>query len=113
MIPKHSSGPKVFAHPIPSSETERRGRNSGPPVGFEPLARLPKRDLSLRWKKYWQRLAERAHTHPLAAAELHCVDCCGWQRTEAVRCEVRQCALWALNRRIFGAGARRKQGKLI
>ena len=54
-----------------------------------------------------QRLADRSHSHPLAAVELHCIDCCGWERTEAARCEVRQCTLWALNLRIFGAGARR------
>ncbi len=109
MTPKYSSPTKIPAHPIPCGETERRRRNSEPPAGFEPLARLPKRDLPLRWKKYWQRLADRAHTHPLAAVELHCIDCCGWQRAEAARCDVRQCALWALNRRIFGAGARRKR----
>ncbi len=76
------------------------------------MALMPKRDLPPRWKDYWQRLADRAHTHPLAAVELHCIDCCGWQRTEAARCEVRQCALWALNVRIFGAGARRKRPRV-
>ena len=109
MTPKRFSNPKVSAHPVPCGETERRRRIPEPPAGFEPLALVPKRGLPPRWKSYWERLADRAHTHPLAAVELHCIDCSGWERTEAARCEVRQCALWALNRRIFGVGARRKQ----
>ena len=109
MTPKSSYPTRIPTRPFPCGETERRRRKTEPPTGFEPLARLPKRDLPPRWKKYWQLLADRAHTHPLAAVELHCVDCCGWERTEAARCEVRQCALWALNRRIFGAGERRKR----
>ena len=113
MTPKHSSSPTIPAHPIPCGETERRRRVSEPPAGFEPLALMPKRDLPPRWKSYWGRLAARAHTHPLAAVELHCIDCCGWERTEAARCEVRGCSLWALNVRIFGAGARRKRGGLM
>ncbi len=109
MTPKHSSSPTIAAHPIPCVETGTKRRKSEPPAGFEPLAMMPKRDLPPRWKKYWQRLADRAHSHPLAAVELHCIDCCGWERTEAARCEVRECSLWALNVRIFGAGARRKR----
>ncbi len=109
MTPKHSSRFKVSAHPIPCGGTERRRRNLESPAGFEPLALMPKRDLPPRWKEYWERLADRAHTHPLAAVELHCIDCCGWERSEAARCEIRQCALWALNRRIFGHGERRKR----
>jgi hypothetical protein len=109
MTPKPSSGLKVSARRIPCGETKRRRRRTEPPAGFEPLTLMPKRDLPLRWKARWQQLADRAHTHPLAAVELHCIDCCGWERVEAARCEVRTCALWALNRRIFGAGARRKR----
>ena len=112
MTPKHSSRPKEPARAIPCGEKERRRRISEPPAGFEPLALMPKRDLPPRWKEYWQRLADRAHTHPLAAVELHCIDCCGWERTEAARCEVRACGLWAINERIFRAGARRKRGEL-
>jgi hypothetical protein len=112
MTPKHPSDPKVPAHPIPCGETERRRRKTEPPAGFEPLALMPTRDLPPRWKKHWQRLADRAHASPLAAVALHCADCCAWERTEAARCEVRQCALWALNRRIFVPAARRKQGEL-
>lgn len=111
MTPKHSPGPKVSARPLPCGETERRRRISEPPAGFQPVARMPNRNLPPRWKKYWQQLADRAHTHPLAAVELHCIDCCGWERTEAAHCEVRQCALWALNRRIFGSGAPRKRAR--
>jgi hypothetical protein len=109
MTPKHSFHTKESARAIPCGEKERRRRNSKPPTGFEPLALMPKRDLPLRWKRRWQRLGDRAHTHPLSAVELHCIDCCGWERTEAARCEARDCSLWALNRRIFGTGARRKR----
>jgi hypothetical protein len=109
VIREHSSGPKIPARAIPRGEKERRRRFSAPPTGFEPLALMPKRDLPPRWKTRWQRLADRAHTHPLAGVELHCIDCCGWERAEATRCAVRSCSLWALNRRIFGAGARRKR----
>lgn len=112
MIPKHPSGSKIPARAIPSGETKRRRRSSAPPAGFEPLALMPKRDLPPRWKSRWLRLGDRAHSHPLAGVELHCIDCCGWERTEAARCEIWQCPLWALNLRIFGAGARRTRGKL-
>jgi hypothetical protein len=109
MTPKYSSPTRIPARPIPCGETERRRRISEPPAGFEPLALMPKRDLRPRWKKYWQRLGDRAHSHPLAAVELHCVDCCGWERAEAACCEARTCSLWAINRRIFAAGDRRKR----
>ena len=109
MTPKHPSGSKIPARTIPCGETRRKRRKKQPPPGFEPLALMPKRDLPPRWKRRWQRLADRAHTHPLAAVELNCIDCCGWERAEAARCEIRQCPLWALNLRIFGPGARRKR----
>ena len=109
MTPEHSPGPQVPARPIPCTETGNRRRTKEPPVGFKPLALMPNRDLPPRWKEEWERLADRAHTHPLAAVELHCIDCCGWERTEAADCEIRQCALWGLNLRIFGIGARRKR----
>ena len=109
MSQQSTTSPKVPARPIPCGEKERRRRIAEPPAGFEPLALMPKRDLPPRWKHRWQQLADRAHTHPLAAVELRCIDCCGWERTEAARCDARTCSLWALNRRIFAAGARRKR----
>lgn len=34
--------------------------------------------------------------------KLKCLDCCGWEYTEAKKCEVTGCPLFAANRKIFG-----------
>ena len=68
------------------------------PTGFEPLQTCPK-----ELRQRWQRRAASAHTQPMRAIELKCLDCAAWYRPEAARCEIRGCALWAFNRRIFGS----------
>jgi hypothetical protein len=73
--------------------------------GFQPLFSLPQ-DVPRRWKDHWLKLARQATTSYRAAAELKCLDCCAWQRTEARSCEIRECPLWAVSRRIFGRSAR-------
>ena len=70
----------------------------GIPAGFEPLLTCPKDK-----RRRWERRAAVADTQPMRAIELKCLDCCAWSRPEAARCETRGCALWALNRRIFGS----------
>lgn len=64
--------------------------------GFDPLALAPPKE-----KKRYAKLAGRAATQPRAAVKLGCIECCGWEYAEAKRCEIRTCAHWALNRRIF------------
>ena len=65
---------------------------------FEPLQTCPKKE-----RPRWERRAAVADTQPMRAIELKCLDCSSWSRPEAVRCEIRRCALWAFNRRIFGS----------
>ena len=72
-------------------------RNSRPrPEGYDPLALAPEKA-----KPRYAKTAERSHTQPMAAIKLTCLDCCGWEYTEAKRCEVKSCPMWAFNRRIF------------
>ena len=73
--------------------------------GFQPLSNLPQY-VPRRWRSHWLKLADQASTSYRAAVELKCLDCCAWQRTEARRCEVRGCPLWAVSRRIFGSSSR-------
>jgi hypothetical protein len=72
-----------------------------PRSAFQPLSNLPQ-DVPRRWRGYWLKLAGKATTSYRAAVELKCLECCAWQRTEARRCEIRGCPLWAVSRRIFG-----------
>lgn len=73
--------------------------------GFQPLSSLPE-SVPRRWKSHWLKLAGHAATSYRAAVELRCLDCCAWQRTEAQRCEIQGCPLWAVSRRIFGVSGR-------
>ena len=73
--------------------------------GFQPLSNLPQ-GVPRRWRAHWRKLAGRAATSYRAAVELKCLDCCAWQRTEARRCEIRGCPLWAVSKRIFGTCTR-------
>jgi len=68
-------------------------------AGFSPAGLIPEGS-----REHWYRLAARAHQSYRAAVELKCLDCCGWDRPEAKRCAIVTCALWAMNRRIFGPG---------
>ena len=68
---------------------------------FQPLATMPA-DVPKAHRRYWEKLATQATTSYRAAVTLRCLDCCAWDRPEAVRCEITGCPLWALNRRIFG-----------
>ena len=88
-----SSGEIVPSHREEPAETDLRS-------GFQPLSNLSQ-DVPRRWRKHWLKLADRASTSYRAAVELKCLECCAWQRTEARRCEIRRCPLWALSRRIF------------
>ena len=66
-------------------------------AGFEPLRTCPKEQ-----RGRWERRAAVAHSQPMRAIELKCLDCAAWYRPEAARCDVTSCPLWAFNRRIFG-----------
>jgi hypothetical protein len=72
---------------------------------FQPLSSLPE-NVPRRWKSHWLKLASRAASSYRAAVELKCLDCCTWERTEARRCEIRGCPLWAVSRRIFKRSSR-------
>ena len=50
----------------------------------------------------YKKTADRAHRQSMLAIELKCIECCTYEHNEAKKCEIRTCALWALNRRIFG-----------
>jgi hypothetical protein len=39
-------------------------------------------------------LALRAQRSYSAAVKLKCIECCGWNRPEAVACQIQTCALW-------------------
>ena len=70
-----------------------------PPKGFNPH-RFASKVVRARYEK----LAAVAHYQPQASIKLKCLDCCGWEYTEAKRCEINTCPLWALNRWIFARG---------
>jgi hypothetical protein len=80
---------------LPRKPTQRAPRQAA--AGFEPLQTCP-RELRNRW----ERRASVAQSQPMRAIELKCLECCAWERSEAARCEIPGCPLWALNRRIFG-----------
>jgi hypothetical protein len=64
---------------------------------FTPLACCPP-----KLRARYRRTGEQAgRGWSLSAVKLKCLDCCGWEYTEAKRCEVTDCPLWLLNRRIF------------
>jgi len=96
-----SSGEIVPPRREKPAELDRRS-------GFQPLFSLPQ-DVPRRWKDHWLKLAERAITSYRAAVELKCLDCCAWHRTEARSCEIRECPLWAMSRKIFGSSARSEE----
>ena len=73
--------------------------------GFSTLSTLPS-NVPFSYRRRWERLAARAATSYRAAVELKCLECCAWERTEAKRCALNGCPLWALCRRIFGARAK-------
>jgi hypothetical protein len=73
--------------------------------GFQPLSTLPQ-EVPRRWRSHWLKLGGQAATSYRAAVELKCLDCCAWRRTEARRCEIRGCPLWAVSQRIFGRSGR-------
>ncbi len=75
-------------------------RNSRPrPEGYEPLALAPD-EVKARFKK----TADLAHQQPMAAIKLMCLSCVCWEYPQAKQCEIRTCALWAANCRIFVRG---------
>ena len=57
-------------------------------------------------RKRYARAAEHAKTRLLPAIKLKCLDCTCWRFSEARRCEIRTCPLWAANQRIFGRRSR-------
>jgi len=73
--------------------------------GFQPLSKLPQ-DVPRRWRDHWMKLADQATSSYRAAAELKCLECCAWRRTEARSCEIRGYPLWAVGKRILGTSAR-------
>jgi hypothetical protein len=69
-----------------------------PEATFDPLHDCPT-------KPRYERTAQRARDgSAFQAVKLKCLDCSGWYYTEAKTCEIRTCALWLLNRRIFKGG---------
>lgn len=46
-------------------------------------------------------LALRARSSASSAIKLKCIECCGWDRTEAKACEIESCALFLVSRRLF------------
>jgi hypothetical protein len=76
---------------------------------FEPLKLAPK---ELR-KRYALR-AQRAEHSYKSAIELKCVECAGWERSEAKRCQITSCPLWAANQRVFrGSSAAEQEDGLV
>jgi hypothetical protein len=73
--------------------------------GFQPLSKLPQ-DVPRRWRDHWMKLADQATSSYRAAAELKCLECCAWRRTEARSCDIRGYPLWAVGERILGTSAR-------
>ncbi len=70
---------------------------------FQPLATCPPVA-----RTRFERRARLAADQPMRAIELKCLECCGWSRPEATRCEIRGCPLWLMNRRVF---KQRSQGR--
>ena len=64
----------------------------------------PLHDCPPKYRDRYRRAAEQAGEgrYP-TAVKLKCLDCSGWEYLEAKRCEIQTCALWLLNRRVFGA----------
>ena len=83
------------------AEVDARSAPQGPPgpaeSRFDPLRFCP-----AKARARFERRARLSADHPLRAIELKCLDCCGWDRPEAKRCEITSCPLWAMNQRIFG-----------
>lgn len=69
--------------------------------GFRPLDLMPT-DAPVKYQRRWRKLAGQAHRSFKGAIELKCIDCCAWDRKEAKECQVKECPLWAINRKIFG-----------
>jgi len=101
-----SSGKIVPSRREELAETDLRSE-------FQPLSSLPE-NVPPRWRSHWLKLARQAAASYRAAVELKCLDCCAWERTEARRCEIRGCPLWAASGRIFrrvrGAAERWPEG---
>lgn len=86
--------------PEPGEFGSRKATGEAPQpseAGFDPLHTCPE-----PLRRRFRRRADLADRHPLKAIELACIECCGWQRPEAARCEIRTCPLWSFNWRIFG-----------
>ncbi len=99
MKPRHLGRPALAAFRTTPEKLGIRTAESK----FEPLSTLPL-DVPDSYRGRWERLASRAATSYRAAVELKCLECSSWERTEAKRCEIAGCPLWALSGRIFGRG---------
>jgi hypothetical protein len=64
--------------------------------GFSPLANCPESKLTRNALR-----ASKAATQPKAAIMTMCLQCVSWEYTEAQRCEIKTCALWAFNQKHF------------
>ena len=67
------------------------------PEGFDPLGMAGAKEAAR-----YANAAAKAHSQPLQAIKLKCLDCCGWEYAVAKGCEIRTCPLWKQNRRAFG-----------
>ncbi len=83
-----------------ASSPENRGLRTADD-GFQPLRTLPSGAPGSK-RRRWGRLAACATTSYRDAVELKCLECCSWERSEAKRCDITGCPLWAVGRRIFG-----------
>ena len=83
---------------VSSVETEsgRRRRSKNRPAQFDPLHLAPPAE-----RKRWAACARDSHRAPLKAIRLMCLQCCGWERSEAKACQITSCALWALSNLLF------------
>lgn len=74
------------------------------PKGWEPFG-----NASDKVKKRYKKRLEKCHTSMKTAIELNCIECMGYSRSEATKCESLTCPLYSYNRRIFLGEGRNKK----
>ncbi len=78
------------------AESGRRRRAKIRPPEFDPM-----QFATPAARKRWAGYARDAHREPMKAIRLKCLECCGWERSEAKACRITSCALWALSNALF------------
>ena len=90
---------QLDSKPSPSDIESSSALQEAPGIteaGFEPLATCPPAA-----RTRFNRRGRLAADQPMRAIELKCLECCGWSRPEATRCEIQGCPLWLMNQRVF------------